>query len=371
MKNRAKKIKACIFLLFIVIIGGLIFEKIFKVPDRIYQTLIVQPGLLQQKVLTIGQLDAIRKVDVGAQVSGQLKALSVNIGDKVKKGQLLGIIDPEQAENQIREVEATLMQLRAQRRQAWAEYHLAYETLMRQQALAKKLAISKQELDTAKTQLVVKQALISDIDAQINRSNASLDTAKTSLRYTRIIAPIDGEVTQISTLQGQTVIAAQQAPNILTLADMSTVLVKAQVSEADIINLKPGQSAWFNVLGDPQTQYEGILKDILPTPEKISDAIFYFARFEVPNPHGVLRMGMTAQVHILLKREENVLTLPFSALGKATGNNRYKIAVLHNGKVQGREIVIGRHSDTDVEVIKGLDAGEEVVISLNQPGLAK
>ncbi len=69
-----------------------------------------------------------------------------------------------------------------------------------------------------------------------------------------------GEVTQITTLQGQTVIAAQQAPNILTLADMSTMLVKAQVSEADVIHLRAGQKAWFTIAGDPQTRYEGVLK---------------------------------------------------------------------------------------------------------------
>jgi macrolide-specific efflux system membrane fusion protein len=114
-------------------------------------------------------------------------------------------------------------------------------TLTRQQALAKTQAISKQDLDTATTELAVKQAQIGTIDAQIKRNQASLDTAKTNLDYTKIVAPMAGEVTQITTLQGQTVIAAQQAPNILTLADMSTMLVKAQVSEADVIHLKPGQ----------------------------------------------------------------------------------------------------------------------------------
>lgn len=86
--------------------------------------------------------------------------------------------------------------------------------------------------------MAVKQAQIGAIDAQIKRNQASLDTAKTNLDYTRIVAPMAGEVTQITTLQGQTVIAAQQAPNILTLADMSTMLVKAQVSEADVIHLQ-------------------------------------------------------------------------------------------------------------------------------------
>jgi macrolide-specific efflux system membrane fusion protein len=178
-------------------------------------------------------------------------------------------------------------------------------------------------------------------------------------------------VTQITTLQGQTVIAAQQAPNILTLADMGTMLVKAQVSEADVIHLKPGQKAWFTVLGDPQTRYEGVLKDILPTPEKVNDAIFYHARFEVPNPKGVLRLEMTAQVHIQLTGEKNVLTIPLAALGESSGDNRYKVKVLRNGETRDREISLGSRNDTDVVVVKGLEEGDEVVISETLPGAAK
>ncbi len=135
------------------------------------------------------------------------------------------------------------MELRAQRQQAEAELKLARVTYSRQQRLAQTQAVSQQDLDTAATEMAVKQAQIGTIDAQIKRNQASLDTAKTNLDYTRIVAPMAGEVTQITTLQGQTVIAAQQAPNILTLADMSTMLVKAQVSEADVIHLKPGQKA--------------------------------------------------------------------------------------------------------------------------------
>lgn len=141
---------------------------------------------LQQSVLATGKLDALRKVDVGAQVSGQLKTLHVNIGDKVKKDQLLGVIDPEQAQNQIKEVEATLMELRAQLNQARAESKLAQVTLARQQQLAQRQLVSRQDLDTAATDLAVKQAQIGTIEAQIKRNQATLDTAKTNLDYTRI-----------------------------------------------------------------------------------------------------------------------------------------------------------------------------------------
>jgi len=351
MRFKGKVKKRYWVLAVIVLIAALWAWRTLTAPQPQYQTLIVRKGDLEQTVLATGKLDALKKVDVGAQVSGQLKTLSVEIGDKVKKDQLLGVIDPEQAENQIKEVEATLQELRAQRQQAMAEMQLAKVTLSRQQALAKTQAISRQDLDTAATELTVKQAQIGTIDAQIKRNQASLDTAKTNLDFTRIIAPMAGEVTQITTLQGQTVIAAQQAPNILTLADLSTMLVKAQVSEADIIHLRPGLKAWFTVLGDPLTRYEGVLKDILPTPEKVNDAIFYYARFEVPNPQSVLRLDMTAQVHIQLSGMKNVLTIPLSALE--------------------REVTIGARNDTQVQIIKGLEEGEEVVTGKTTPGAAQ
>jgi macrolide-specific efflux system membrane fusion protein len=252
-----------------------------------------------------------------------------------------------------------------------AERKLAQVTYARNLQLAKTQLISRQDLDTTATDVAVKDAQIGTIDAQIKRNQATLDTAKTNLDYTRILAPMAGEVTQITTLQGQTVIAAQQAPNILTLADLSTMLVKAQVSEADVIHLKPGQKAWFTVLGDPLTRYEGTLKDILPTPEKVNDAIFYYARFEVPNPQGVLRLEMTAQVHIQLSGVNNVLTIPLSALGDAVGDNRYNVRLLRNGEVKEREVTIGTRNDTDVEVVQGLAEGDEVITGEGKPGAAK
>ncbi|MFW0765027.1 macrolide transporter subunit MacA [Trabulsiella odontotermitis] len=371
MNLKGKSKKVYLLLAVLIVIGGIWLWRTLNAPLPQYQTLIVRKGDLQQSVLATGKLDALRKVDVGAQVSGQLKTLSVNIGDKVKKDQLLGVIDPEQAENQIKEVDATLMELRAQLRQAQAEQKLAQVTLARQQKLAKTNLISQQDLDTAATDLAVKQAQIGTIEAQIKRNQATLDTAKTNLDYTRIVAPMAGEVTQITTLQGQTVIAAQQAPNILTLADLSTMLVKAQVSEADVIHLKPGQKAWFTVLGDPLTRYEGTLKDILPTPEKVNDAIFYYARFEVPNPQGVLRLEMTAQVHIQLSGVKNVMTIPLSALGDAVGDNRYNVRLLRNGEVKDREVTIGARNDTEVEITKGLEEGDEVITGEGKPGAAK
>ncbi|WP_051791275.1 macrolide transporter subunit MacA [Serratia sp. DD3] len=328
-----------------------------------FKTVKVTKRDLQQSVLATGQLDAMRKVDVGAQVSGQLQSLKVEIGDKVKKGQLLATIDPQQEQNSIREGEATLQQLHAQLQQMHAELQLATLTLQRNQQLVKSQSVSRQDLDKLTTELAVKKAQVATTQAQIAKNQASLDTARIKLAYTRIEAPMDGDVVQITTLQGQTVIAAQQAPNILTLADMSTMLVKAQVSEADVIHLKPGLKAWFTILGDPGKRFEGVLKDIQPTPEKINNAIFYYARFAVPNPQGLLRLQMTALVHILLDEVSDALVIPLAALGEQIDENRYYVSILQHNQEVKREVTIGIRNNLEVQILSGLQAGEEVIVS--------
>ena len=149
------------------------------------------------------------------------------------------------------------------------------------------------------------------------------------------------------------------------------MLVKAQVSEADVIHLRPGQKAWFTVLGDPLTRYEGKLKDILPTPEKVNDAIFYDARFEGPTPQGILRLDMTAQVHMQLAEVKNVITIPLGALGDAVGDNRYHVRLLRTGEVKEREVIIGARNDTDVAVVQGLEEGDEVIVGESARALSR
>lgn len=350
-----------LIILVVLIIAALILWRYLTPAPVQWKTVDVAQRTLEQNVMATGKLDAVRKVDVGAQVSGQLQSLYVEIGDTVKKEQLLAEIDPQQAQNQVKESEGTLRELNAQLAQARAQYQLSRATASRKQELARRQAVSRQDLDEANTDVAVRLAAINTIEAQIARNKATLDTAKTNLDYTRIVAPMDGVVTQITTLQGQTVIAAQQAPNILTLADLDTMLVKAQVSEADVIHLRPGQKAWFTVLGDPNTRYEGTLKDIQPTPEKINDAIFYYARFEVPNPKHLLRLDMTAQVHIMLDSVADALVIPLSALGDQISDNRYHIALLEDGKPVMREVTIGIRNNIDVQLISGVKKGDKVI----------
>ncbi|EMN4131281.1 MULTISPECIES: macrolide transporter subunit MacA [Providencia] len=330
---------------------------------EVFQTISVTRGDLNKQVQATGKLDAVRKVDVGAQVSGQLQTLYVKEGDNVKKGDLLAVIDPQKAQNDVTESQETIHELESNLALAKAELRLAEVTYQRQLSLSKLQAVSKQDLDKAQTDVEVKKAQVATYQSQIKRNQATLDTAKTNLKYTQITAPMDGIVTFIKTLQGQTVIAAQEAPTILTLADLDTMLVKTEVSEADVIYLKPGQAASFTVLGAPDKRFSGVLKDILPTPEKINDAIFYYARFEVPNPQHLLKLQMTAQVQIDLESHKDVLLLPLSALGTEVSPQVYDVEILNGENAEKRQIKIGSRNDIYVEVIDGLKEGEQVITS--------
>ncbi|MEG0279590.1 MAG: macrolide transporter subunit MacA [Morganella sp. (in: enterobacteria)] len=361
-----KRIMTAGFLI-LVIAGGFWFFTREDAPVR-YMTTQVQRGTLEKKVMATGKLDALQKVDVGAQVNGQLQTLNVKEGDVVKKGELLAVIDPVKAQNVVIEAEQTVNENRARLKQAQAEYAFAKATYERRLALSKTQVISKQDVDEARRNMDVQLAAIDTGKAQVARNQATLDSARNDLQYTNIRAPMDGVVTELKTLQGQTVIAMQQAPTILSLADLDTMLVNAEVSEADVVYLKTGQKATFSVLGAPDKSFSGTITDILPKPQKINDAIFYYARFEVPNPQHILKLDMTAQVTIALENRENVLKIPLAALGKDISPTEYEVEVLVDGQPQTRQVTLGTRNDVEAEVTKGLTEQDQVITGIDDGG---
>jgi macrolide-specific efflux system membrane fusion protein len=171
-----------------------------------------------------------------------------------------------------------------------------------------------------------------------------------------------GEIVSISLLEGQTLNANQQAPIILRIGDISTVTVWAQVSEADIVRVKPGQDVYFTILGDSR-RWNGQVRQVLPTPELINNVVFYDVLFDIPNPDNELRIQMTAQVFIVLAQAKGVLLIPVAAIGNAAEGAEIKVRVLKaNGTVELRPITVGIKSEILAEVTKGLKEKELVVI---------
>jgi macrolide-specific efflux system membrane fusion protein len=337
---------------------------------------------LEQTVLASGTLSGSKTVDVGAQVSGQLKLLRVGLGDQVRKGQLLAEIDPVLQQYALSTAEAGVQSLQAQRDAQQAllrQYELAFR---RQQQMVAREAGASADLESAQGALENTRATIASLDAQIVSGRIAVATARANLDYTRIVAPMDGTVISITTQQGQTVVSNQSAPTILTLANLDTLTVKAQISEADVDKVRPGQVVYFTTLGDAQTRHYSRLRAIEPAPTSYttasstssssssssssststSSAVYYNGLFDLPNPGHRLRTSMTAQVSVVLQSARQALCVPASALGDPDPDGSCLVRVLVAGQPRPRRVRIGINNHIQAQVLEGLGEGDQVLI---------
>jgi macrolide-specific efflux system membrane fusion protein len=348
--------------LLVAVAGVLGYHWAFGKAKVSYTTAAVQRGNVESTVVAAGIVQPIKYVDVGAQTSGKLKSLKVNRGDQVETNQLLAEIDPALADTALTAADAALESMTAQRALKQAQLVLAKVQEVRNDELFADQLISTSDRDITKAAYDVAFADAASLSAQMKEASAAIETGKANLGYTKITAPIAGEVVSISLLEGQTLNANQQAPNILRLADISTVTVWAQVSEADIVRVKPSQDVYFTILGDSR-RWNGKVRQILPTPELINNVVFYDVLFDIPNPERELKIQMTAQVFIVLAEAKDVLLIPVAAIGNAGEGAETKVRVLKaDGTVEQRTIKIGIKSELSAEVKDGLKEKEQVVI---------
>ena len=380
----------------------------------------VQIGNIENTISAAGSIKPSLYVDVGAQVSGQLQKLHVEVGDKVEADQLLAEID---ARTQVSRVEASrsaLEALEAQVDSRQASLDLARANAQRQERLMLANATSQQDYDTAMANLANAQASVSQLAKQIAQSRSSLASEETELEYTRIYAPIKGTVVSIEMNEGRTLNANQSAPTILRVADLSTMTVETQISEADIGNLEVGMDIYFTTLSGGSRRWFGQLRQILPTPVIENNVVLYTGLFDVDNSDGTLLPEMTAQVFFITASARDVLTVPVAALtytdvppagadGAGPGSGAPTLrppvtadaavrpdrsspaqglpgagpvgapfatvpsrrpaivrVVADDGTQQEREIVVGVTSRVAAEVISGLQPGERVVAGIIQ-----
>src|SRR5690554_118621 len=388
-----------------------------------YITAAVSRGDIENSVLATGVLEATKMVSVGAQVSGQVRKMYVELGDQVKQGQLIAQIDSVRQENELKTAEASIKNQQAQLavRQAnlakvEAEYH-------RQQAMYDQDATSRAELEAALASYKTAQADIAAINAQIEQSRLTLATTREDLGYTRIVAPMDGTVVAIVTEEGQTVNANQSAPTIVKLAKLDTMTVKSEISEADVMKVEEGQRVYFTTLGNSEKKHYATLRQVEPAPNSIntetnnssstsSSAVYYNALFDVPTEDGKLRIDMTSQVSIVLDEAKFVLMIPSAAIQASNRPQRSRapgadqapaergaseargqrpagdrparltlteqeralidqgkaalamVRVLQaDGSAKPQQVLTGLNNRVSVEIIKGLKEGDQVIIA--------
>lgn len=335
-------------------------------------TTTVTIGTIEQTVMAIGKVQPRELVHVGAQVTGRINRLHVASGDRVRAGQLIAEVDAQQQTSALQNAEAAVTSLQAQRDARRAVLSQARLVLERQRTLIGKGFTPRADYDNAEAAVKVIQAEIASLAAQIEQAKTQVDTARINLSYTRITAPIDGTVVAIVTKQGQTLNAFQSTPTIVVLADLDTMVVRAEISEADVSKLTKGQPVWFTTLGAPEQRHNAHIERIEPGPTTLASeatgtggntAIYYHAIFEVPNPQGVLRPSMTVQVSVLLAKAERVLTIPSAALGERVAPAIYLVQVIDaKGHLDSRRVAVGLNNNVHAEVRSGLRLGERVVL---------
>lgn len=320
-------------------------------------TTVISRGDVQTLVSATGILEPGSYVDVGAQVSGQLDVLHVRVGQEVARGDLLAEIDPTLYMANVDATRAQLKNQNAQVQDRRAQLRLAEIQFRRQQNLYREDATTQEALQIAEASLDSARAQLAVLQAQIEQTASTLRAEEANLGYANIYAPIDGTVVSIEARQGQTLNTNQQAPILMRIADLNTMRVRAQVSEADVSKLSPGMPVYFTTLGAPQKQLDGTLSYVEPTPEVTNNVVLYNALFEVANSDGRLLPNMTAQVFFIQAQALDVLRVPLSALTNG------QVQVLQSdGTTVMRQVETGVTDRVYAEVLSGLAEGEEVVV---------
>jgi macrolide-specific efflux system membrane fusion protein len=337
-------------------------------------------GDIENAVLATGKLDAIERVNVGAQVSGQVKSLKVKLGDKVTKGQPIADIDDLPQRNDLRNAEAALNVAKADLQAKQALLKQAESRFKRQKRMLSDEAGSREDFETAEATLAATRAELIALNARIVQAQIEVDKKKVDLSYTRILAPMDGIVIAVITQQGQTVNANQSAPTIVKLAQLDVMTIKAQISEADITRVSQGQKAYFTIFSEPDKRYDATLRTVELAPESVmkddslsggssssgsgssNASVYYNALLDVPNPDNRLRIAMTAQVSLLLGEAKNALLVPIQAVHK-TADKKQQVQVLTgDNRLEMREVKTGITNNVDIQILSGLKAGENVVL---------
>ena len=334
------------------------------------QAVAVTRGTVEEVVTSQGKLEAKQYVDVGTQVSGQLKAIHVDIGDTVAKGQLLAEIDPRVYQAQVEAGEAKLNSLRAQLNEQKAQAVLAEQNLKRNQNLIAVNAVSQQALQETESQAAVAKAQVDSIAAQIQETESNLKASRTNLSYTKIYAPMAGTVTTLPTKEGQTLNANQTAPTIMQVANLDVMTVRAQVAEADVNRLKENMPAYFTTLGDSERRWQGKVRQIQPSPQIVNDVVLYDVLIDVNNEGRKLMTGMTTQVFFVLGKADNALIVPAEVLNRRAPKDdndqgkAYRILVANGEKRREQRIIhVGLQTRTQAAVTDGLQEGDRIVLN--------
>ena len=347
--------------------------------ETTYLTESVTRGNVEKTVVASGSVESVNEVDVGAQASGKITKLYVKLGQEIKKGEMIADIDSTTQINTLNTKKAALVSYQAQLKAKKTAYDVALSSYNRLSKLYTQKATSLDSLNTAKSTLDNAKAEMEAIEANTKQAEIEVNTAETNVGYTKITAPMDGTVISVPVSEGQTVNANQTTPTIVTIADLSKMKIKPEISEGDITKVKAGQEVSFTILSDSQTVYHSVIDSVVPANTTTSDssstsssissssssttsAIYYYANVLIDNPDRTLRIGMTTENNIKIANAKDVLLISNMAIQKRDGKSFVNVLNDKN-QPEPREVETGVQNDFQTEIKSGLNEGEKVIVS--------
>lgn len=286
------------------------------------------------------------EVKVGARISGKVEKLYANIGDVVKKGQVIARLEQEDLLAKVNEAKMNL-------KVADANLDLSQKSLKRMQNLYAKDFVSKDKVDVAERDY--KGAV-----AQANQIRETIRFNETQMSYANIYAPISGVIASVTTQQGETVSASSlNVPTFVTIVDLNRLEIYAYVDETDIGKIKPGFDATFTVDSFPDKDFKGKVTAIYPKATIQDNVVYYITVISIENPEGKLKPDMTVNATILLNKRENVLAVPNKSIKREGGKK--VVTVLENNRPVQKAVKTGWKDSAYTEIVEGLKEGDKVV----------
>ncbi|HQD33500.1 MAG: efflux RND transporter periplasmic adaptor subunit [Atribacterota bacterium] len=356
-------------------------------------------GTIQQTVSELGTLEPQNRIELKADVSGEVVKIFAQAGEKVQKDQPLLQLDTTKLETSLRKAKAQLKsaqadlkkllaqpkevelrQAEAQLKEAQIAYQSAKKTLAQNQELFKSGGISQETLEQSEDQVTLKEALylsaqaqfedvkdgaapedIEKLQAQIEQIEADIESIENDLEKCTFKSPIDGTLLVVDPEEGDSVLSEER---VVAIGDLSTMKVKILINEIDVPEVEKGQKAVVTLDAFPNQQFEGKVTTIAPEGKIVENIVVFETTIELPNPDNILLSGMTAEAEIIIKSKDNAIIIPLEALEERGGKAQVLVKGPDGQPVQ-KEVKTGLRSDTQVEIEEGLQEGEEVFLILS------
>ena len=377
-----KYVKYIILILALIGIPCVIYGLIDKKNEPGYRTVKLERGDIASTILATGTLNPVILVQVGSQISGNIKGLYADFNSVVKKNQVIARIDSMLLKAEVEKARANYKAALANVEKAKVIVTDTKRTLNRYKALIKENLVSQSDVDTAQTNYDSAVAQIEVVRAQVDQTRSTLDFSRTRLDYAIIRSPVDGIVLSRNVDVGQTVAASFQAPTLFTIArDLTEMQVNTSVDEADIGLVKSGQKVTFTVDAYPSEMFKGRVSQIRNAPQVVQNVVTYDVIIEVENPELKLKPGMTANVSIVVAEKRNVLSIPNAALrfrpsgeqkessqpkGIETSAQNRVWALLADAKLKFVPVKLGVNNIRYYELTEGdLKEGDNLVVGLS------